>query len=223
MMCDARLWHTQVEMLASEIQISVADIGGVASIVAIARQILAEAPARFALAGLSMGGIIAFEMWRQASHRIERLALLDTNHPADLPDRRMAREAQLQRVAVGDLESVLCDELKPNYLASCHMSNTELLDQVLTMGLEQGNVVFARQTQALRDRPDSSATLSGISCPTLVLCGDEDALCSPSVHRHMARIIPEARLGIVANCGHLSPMEQPIAVSRALSSWLVAT
>lgn len=222
MMCDERLWQDQLRDLESECEISVGDIGGADNVTEVAQCLLEQAPAQFALAGLSMGGIIALEMWRQQPGRIERLALLDSNFRADTPDRRLLREQQIERVRAGALEQVLRDELKPNYLAQCHKDNLLLLEQVLRMGVDQGAEVFVRQSRALRDRPDSTATLPTINCPTLVLCGVEDELCPVSLHREMAGAIPKVQLRVVADCGHLSTMEQPEVVTAALHEWLCA-
>ena len=220
MLCDASLWAHQIEALGSHWRVSVGDITGAESVREIAAQVLACAPRSFAVAGLSMGGIVALEMWRQAPQRIERLALLDSNFRADPPGRRRLRDRQMADVASGALERVLRDELKPNYLADCHRDDLALLDDVLGMGMALGAGVFRRQSLALRDRPDSSATLATITCPALVLCGDEDRLCPPALHREMAAAIPNGSLEIVSRCGHLSAMEQPNAVSTALRRWL---
>jgi pimeloyl-ACP methyl ester carboxylesterase len=214
MMCDERLWRFQCAALSGKCK--VADLSEGECVQNIAAEILSSAPARFALAGLSMGGIVAFEMWRQAPERIERLALLDTNFRADPPERQRLRSAQIARVEGGRLESVLRDELKPNYLAAAHRGNSQLLDEVLAMGLELGSEVFTRQSLALRNRPDSSDTLATIDCPVLVLCGDEDSLWE------MAAAIPGAVLCVIDNCGHLATLEQPDAVNAALSRWLHA-
>ena len=222
MMCDQRLWEHQIEALAEVCDIRVGDIGTAPEVAAIARGVLEVAPQTFALAGLSMGGIVALEMWRQAPERIERLALLDSNFRADASERQVLRNDQIERVRGGALEAVLRDELKPNYLAHCHKNDTALLDRVLRMGLELGPEVFIRQSEALRDRPDSTATLSTITCPTLVLCGDEDELCPVSLHREMAAAIRNAELCIIDSCGHLSTMEQPGAVTETLHNWLSA-
>ncbi len=220
MMCDASLWAQQLKALSDHYSVTVGDIGGAETIAGIAEQVLARAPSSFSLAGLSMGGIVALEMWRRAPQRIERLALLDTNFRADTPERREMRNRQLASASAGGLEALLREELKPNYLADCHRRNTALLDEVLAMGLKLGPEVFRRQSLALRDRPDSSDTLRAISCPTLVLCGDEDRLCTPDLHREMARQIPGATLHVVAQCGHLCTMEQPDQVNEALIGWL---
>ncbi len=220
MMCSDALWAPQSATLGDKLQVQVGDITGADSIAAIAEQVLAQAPSSFALAGLSMGGIVALEIWRRAPARVERLALLDSNYRADPESRRLMRERQMADVAAGRLETVLRDELKPNYLADCHRHNLDLLDEVLAMGLALGPTVFQRQSLALRDRPDSSATLATLDCPTLVLCGDEDRLCPPDLHREMASRIPGARLEIIPHCGHLSTLEQPGAVTAALERWL---
>ena len=220
MMCDARLWTRQATALSGGWRIHCGNLAGSDSIAGMAAQILDWAPERFALAGLSMGGIVAMAMWRQAPERIERLALLDTNFRADTDERRALRNAQMARVTAGELASVLRDELKPNYLARCHRGDPALLDEVLAMGLDLGERCFIRQSMALRDRIDSTDTLATIDCPTLVLCGDEDSLCPVALHEEMAALIPGASLQVVARCGHLSAMEQPEAVNRALQQWL---
>lgn len=220
MMCDAGLWQAQQCDFGSDYQIHHGDLSQDDSIAGMAARVLGAAPSSFALAGLSMGGIVAMEMWRQAPDRIERLALLDTNYRADAEERREIRNRQIAEVRHGELGAILRDELKPNYLAACHRENTSLLDDVLYMGMSLGEAVFERQSLALRDRPDSTATLSDIRCPALILCGEEDSLCTPALHREMAALIPGACLEIVPDCGHLSTMEQPRAVNNALRAWL---
>jgi pimeloyl-ACP methyl ester carboxylesterase len=126
----------------------------------------------------------------------------------------------MDKVRQGALGAILRDELKPNYLARCHRDNTALLDDVLYMGMGLGDDVFVRQSEALRDRPDSADTLTTINCPALVLCGEEDDLCPPSLHRELATLIKSSRLSIISECGHLSAMEQPNAVNAALLNWL---
>lgn len=220
MMCDLELWASQVKALSPYCSVFHGDITADSNIQSIASRVLDRAPQQFALAGLSMGGIVAMEMWRQAPHRIERMALLDTNFHADTDEKRTMRNRQMNEVRQGALGSILRDELKPNYLARCHRNNTALLGDVLYMGMGLGDQVFLRQSRALRDRPDSAETLSTINCPTLVLCGEEDDLCPPALHREMASMISSSRLSIIPDCGHLSTMEQPKAVNTALLNWL---
>lgn len=220
MMCDQRMWAAQLAALSGQVDISVGDITGFESMAEIAASVLEQAPEKFALAGLSMGGIVAMEMWRQQPQRIQRLALLDTNFRADAPHRQEMRDRQILEARQGNLQTLLCDELKPNYLALEHRDNLQLLDELLQMGMDLGEEVFVRQSLALRNRIDSSASLATINCPTLILCGDEDLLCPPEIHREMAALIKGARLDVVPSCGHLSTMEQSDYVNAALSDWL---
>lgn len=219
-MCNAALWSAQREALSPQYVCEVGDISAGDSIAELAEQVLDQAPEHFALAGLSMGGIVAMAMWAQQPQRIVGLALLDTNYKADTTERQLQRDRQVQQVASGGLDAVLRDELKPNYMAQCHRQNVALLDEVLAMGLALGSEVFVRQSVALRERPDSAATLSAVTCPTLILCGEEDTLCPVSLHQEMAALVEGAHLEVIANCGHLSSMEQPARVTQALRTWL---
>lgn len=223
MMCDERLWAAQRSGLKDRCaSITVADITAADCICALAGAVLTNAPARFALAGLSMGGIIALEIWRQAPERVSRLALLDTTAGAETPQRRQWRERLLGRVLRGELRQALIDDLKPRYLARINRDNRSLLNAISAMALSLGDRVFVRQSRALKHRPDSIATLATINVPTLILCGAEDALCPPEHHRLMAKRIPNARLAVLDECGHLSAMEQPRRVTAEMRTWLRA-
>lgn len=181
-----------------------------------AASILASAPKRFAVAGLSMGGILAFELWRQAPERITHMALLDTNPHAESAKRQSLRLSQIQIALDGGLRDLAIQSMKPLYLAQAHRDDHALLDCILDMAVTLGPDVFRRQSLALRDRIDSVPDLEKINCPTLVLCGDEDTLCPVEYHQLMAGMIPNARLRVVENCGHLSSMEQPVVVTNEL-------
>ena len=220
MMCDARLWAEQVEHL--EQTTFHADTSAHETMPDMARSILRDAPDTFAMAGLSMGGILAFEIWRQAPERVTHLALLDTNPHAESADRQSMRLEQIAEVAAGRLRELATESLKPLYLAAAHRENEALLSTILDMAMDLGPDVFRRQSLALRSRIDSVPTLQTISCPTLVLCGAEDRLCPPAYHRLMAAEIPAARLTIVDACGHLSSLEQPEIVTRELKNLLAA-
>lgn len=188
---------------------------------ALARRVLEAAPPRFALAGLSMGGIVAMEVIRQAPERVTRLALLDTNPLAEPPERGRLRDGQIARVMDGALTEVMRDEMKPHYLAD-GPGKAALLDLCMQMALALGPQAFAEQSEALRSRPDQSATLRGVRVPALVLCGAEDRLCPLSRHELMAGLIPGARLVVVPEAGHLPTLEQPARTTAALADWLAA-
>ncbi len=214
MMCDERLWAPQIADIYNTAQ--VADLTSSDQLSEIADDVLAKAPPTFALAGLSMGGIVAFEIWRQAPGRVTHLALIDTNPYAESPARRSMRIQQIRDALDGRLRELATESLKPIYLAEAHRDDQELLDTILDMALGLGPDVFRNQSVALMRRPDSLETLPGIACPTTVICGAEDVLCPPAYHETMADRIPGARLVVLENCGHLASLEQPDAVTAEL-------
>ena len=218
LMCDARLWAPQVASLPYAAVH--ADTTRADNFEHMARQVLAAAPPRFALAGLSMGGILAFEIWRQAPGRVTHLALLDTNPHPDHPERQSMRFKQVEQALSGGLREVAIESLKPMYLAESRRDDDAILTTLLDMALELGPEVFQRQSTALRDRADSVPTLASIDCPVLVACGVEDKLCPPRFHELMASEIPGARLCVIDDCGHLASLERPDIINRELHALL---
>lgn len=221
MMCDARLYGPQIEAFSGTRSIFVPTIAHADTVEALAAGILAEAPAHFALAGLSMGGIVAMEVVRQAPERVTRLALLDTNPMSETDKVRAAREPQIAEVLAGGLATVLQRDMKPLYLHSAS-TRTDILDTALAMGLALGPEVFARQSRALQTRPDQQETLRGYRGPALVLCGEDDRLCPVKRHKLMHELMPHSTLVIVPGAGHLPTLETPDAVNEALTAWLIA-
>ena len=216
LMCDGRLWAPQIEALTQ--RTIVGDTTRADNFADMARDVLADAPQRFAMAGLSMGGILALEIWRQAPQRVSHIALLDTNAQADPPDRRSRRMQQIEDALSGRLRELAIETLKPVYLAESHRDDDELLGTILDMAMDLGPEVFERQSLALKNRVDSVETLDTIDCPALVLCGREDALCPVSFHELMASRIPDAKLVVVDDCGHLATLEQPAVVTAELEA-----
>lgn len=217
MMCDARMWGGIDRRLNVPIlhllPVQSDTMSGMAAL------FLEGAPPRFALAGLSMGGILAMEILRQAPDRVTRLALLDTNPRSETPEAQTRRAPQIDRVLAGDLEGVMRDDMKPNYLAA-GPNQPAILDLCMEMALALGPAVFMRQSRALRDRPDQQATLAGFGGPALVLMGAEDRLCPLDRHQLMHDLMPQSRLHIIPRAAHLPPLEQPDATARALRAWL---
>jgi len=222
MMCDARLFGPQILALGADRAVHLAPITGADRIEALAQEVLAHAPPRFALAGLSMGGIVAMEILRRAPERVARLALLDTNALSEQPNIAAAREAQIVAARSGRLAEVMRDEMKPNYLAP-GPAQKDVLDLVMAMAEALGPEVFIRQSRALQRRPDQQATLRKYGGISLVLCGEYDALCPLKRHELMAGLLPNARLTVVPDAGHLPTLEQPAAVNAALTEWLDTT
>jgi pimeloyl-ACP methyl ester carboxylesterase len=189
------------------------------SIGAIARRILAEAPPRFALAGHSMGGYIAFEIMRQAPERVARLALINTQARPDTPEATERRRGQIERAQAGDYRALL-DELFAGFVHPSRRGDAALRSLVQDMGDDIGADAFVRQQTAVIGRADSRPTLAVIACPTLVLTGDQDNTIPNSLSVEMAEGIPGAKLTILAHCGHLPQAEQPQATAQALVEWL---
>ena len=186
---------------------------------AIARRILAQAPPRFALAGHSMGGYIAFEMMRQAPERIMKLALINAQARPDTPEATARRRGQIARAQTGEYHAVL-DELFPGFVHPSRRDDASLRQLVHEMGDDIGADAFVRQQNAIIGRADSRPTLARITCPTLVLTGDEDNTISNSLSVEMADSIRAAKLRILPDCGHLPQVEQPQATAEAMVEWL---
>ncbi|MEL6486373.1 MAG: alpha/beta fold hydrolase [Pseudomonadota bacterium] len=217
-MCDGRLFDAQKRAFEADgYKCLDGRLTGAETVQELAASILASAPRVFAAIGLSMGGIVALEMARLAPDRISHLALLNTTHRADRAGKQ--RTAQLERVRHGELDLVLRDELKPTYM---HPANrlAARLDLLARMADDLGEDVFEQQTHALMDRRSYTQGLSHIRCPTLIMTGEQDAICPPDLHREMASAIPDARLHVIPQCGHLSALEQPKVVSDALLALL---
>jgi pimeloyl-ACP methyl ester carboxylesterase len=184
-----------------------------------AAAILAAAPPRFALAGISMGGYIELEIMRQAPQRVVKLALLDSEARPDTHEQTVQRRALLAQVDTGNFETLL-DLAVPAIVHPSHQNDPALREVNVRMGLAVGIERWARQVGAVMARIDYRPSLPAISVPTLVLVGDSDTFTPPARAEEMAAAIPGARLVIVPECGHASTIEQPKAVNRALVEWI---
>jgi pimeloyl-ACP methyl ester carboxylesterase len=221
MMCDARLFGPQIMEFGKTRAVHLPPISGHDTVEALAAEILEHAPKSFALAGLSMGGIVAMEVFRQAPLRVSRMCLMDTNALPETPVVAAAREPQIVKVMAGRLQEVMADEMKPNYLAPGD-GRQAVLDLVLDMALGLGEGVFLRQSRALQRRPDQQPTIRRLRVPTLFICGEHDTLCPVSRHQFMADLVGHAKLEVIAGAGHVPTLEQPEAVTTAMKRWLTA-
>jgi pimeloyl-ACP methyl ester carboxylesterase len=219
LLCDASLWGPQTAALADIADITVADLTQADSMAAMADAVLSSAPPRFALAGLSMGGYLSFEIMRRAPERVERLALLDTSARPDTPEQSHARRELMAQAQKGDFKGVT-PRLLPRWVHPSRVSDPVLAETVTAMTRRVGRAAFLRQQTAIMNRPDSRPGLVDIACPTLVLCGHDDQSTPADRHREIAADIADARLVIVPECGHLSTLERPEAVNRELRAWL---
>ena len=222
MMCDERLFASQINELSTRREVHFAKITDYETISELASDVLNNAPPVFALAGLSMGGIVAMEIVSQAPERVERLALLDTNPLAELPDVLKRRGPQIDAIKNGQLKEIIRDEMKPNYLFD-GVRKTEILKLCMDMALDIGPAAFIRQSIALRDRVDQKNTLGSYKRPALVLCGRHDVLCPLERHELMHTLLENSKLEIIEDAGHLPTLEQPKITTMALASWLEDT
>jgi pimeloyl-ACP methyl ester carboxylesterase len=217
--CTARLYAEQIPALWRFGPVMIADHTRDDSMTAIARRILAAAPPRFALAGLSMGGYIAFEIMRQAPERVAKLALLDTGARGDTPEQTERRKIVIGLARSGRYAEVP-DIAFPVYVHRDRHGDAALKRVVRTMAEDTGAQAFLRQQQAIISRPDSRPGLAAISCPTLVLVGDGDEATPPELAREIAAGVAGSRLVLIPRSGHLSTLEQPEAVTQALVEWM---
>jgi pimeloyl-ACP methyl ester carboxylesterase len=217
--CSARLYADQIPVLWRFGPVQVADHTRDDSMDAIAMRILAAAPPRFALAGLSMGGYIAQTIIRQAPGRVEKLALLDTSARPETPEQTARRKPQIALAESGRFGEVPALQF-PVFVHRNRRGDEALRQRVRLMADETGAQAFLRQQHAIIDRADARPLLPSIKCPTLVLVGDGDELTPPSLAQELAAGIPGSRLVVVPDCGHLSTMERPEAVNAALVQWL---
>jgi pimeloyl-ACP methyl ester carboxylesterase len=220
MMCDARLWAPLMGGLGRRTVIHGA-LTEADTVAALAEAVLEAAPPRFALAGLSMGGIVAMEIVARAPERVERLALLDTNPRAEAAEVAARRGPQVARARAGDLRAVMRDEMKPHYLAE-GPRRREVLDLCMEMAMGLGAEVFARQSAALAGRADRREALRAYGGPALVLTGAEDRLCPRERHETMHALLPRSRLVVIEGAGHLPVLERPEETGAAIARWLDA-
>ena len=222
LLCDELMWRPQVSALAAVADCWVADHTRSETMADVAADVLRDAPfEEFALAGLSMGGYVVLEMMRQAAHRVLKLALLDTTARADTAEQTRKRRDFIALAERGRLLGIT-DVLLPLLIHPSQLANRELASTIKKMAKNTGRDAFIRQERAIISRADSLPLLERIACPTLVLCGRQDALTPLERHAEMAARISGSRLEIVEECGHLSTMERPTETSAALRRWLRA-
>jgi pimeloyl-ACP methyl ester carboxylesterase len=218
-LCDAALWRHQIAGLADIADVRVGDLTRDDSIGAMAARTLASLPPRFALAGLSLGGYVALEIMRRAPDRVTRLALLDTSA-------RPEPSAEVEPGLFPSIgEPVRAGGATPLTTLLVHpmrLGDRRLATILAAMADRVGRKVFLRQQQAILRRPDSWPDLAAIRCPTLLLCGRQDRLAPPALQQEMAEAIAGARSIVIEDCGHLSPLERPEMVTKALRDWLNA-
>ena len=216
-----RVFAHQIDALSDIADIVVPELWHHDSIGAMADAVLAAAPGRFALAGFSMGGYVAFELLRRAADRVDRLALIDTQAVPDAPDSTARRRGLIEQSRIGRFHGVQ-PSLLPMILHNSHIDDKTIVQPILDMALEVGAEGFVNETRATIARPDSRPLLVDIEVPTVVIVGRQD-LTTPLVRaEEMAADISTSRLVILEECGHMAPLEKPAEVTAALRKWLDA-
>lgn len=216
---DASVFTEQIAALSTVASVEVGDLTIVETISGLAADVLKEATAkRFVLLGLSLGGYVAFEIMRQAPERVVGLVLMDTTARPDTPEASAKREA-LIKLAASDLDAVT-EQLLPLLSHPERMNLPAVRGNIQSMASGLGKEVFERQQRAIMGRPDSRPTLRNIACPTLVICGQDDLITPPELATEIANGIKHAKLEIIAQCGHLSTLDQPEIVCSLLLEWI---
>jgi pimeloyl-ACP methyl ester carboxylesterase len=219
LLCTGRIYEHQVQRLGQKHPVLLANHWSHPSMAEIAKSILAIAPEKFALAGTSMGGYVAFEIVRQAPERVAKLILLSTSAKPDTPERSEGRRKQVAAVREHGVRTAI-KTLWPNLVHPARHEDHALLAVFNEMADELGPEAFARQIDAIIGRADSRADLPSIKIPTLVIAGADDKLITPDNSKEIADGIPDARLEMVELCGHMGIIERPETYTRLLGEFV---
>jgi pimeloyl-ACP methyl ester carboxylesterase len=218
-LCDDSLFDHQVQALEDLANCTIGDHSSSDDLKKVAANILEHAEGQFSVMGLSYGGIIAFEMWRQAGGRIKKLILLNTTFKLPSKETKLNQQRFIGMACTGEFKEITSDILKDAMLHPDHAANPVIRKKVLNMALNIGKEKFINQVKSQLGRPDSTADLPFIKCPTLIITGREDKTCTPELHTEMAAMIPGSTLEIIEHCGHLSTIEQPGKLNAIIRKW----
>jgi pimeloyl-ACP methyl ester carboxylesterase len=225
LMCDEAVWEPQLPALTPHAGVHIADYGLADCLAHMAEAVIGWAPARFALAGHSMGGRVALEIVRRVPARVTALALLDTHYlprPGGVDGEResAARWALVELARREGMRAVGQRWLEIPMVHPQRLRDAVLVERILAMIERRTPAQFEAQVRALLGRPDASPVLPTIACPTLILCGADDRWSSLAGHQQMAALIRHSSLVSIPHCGHMATLEQPEPVNAALQRWL---
>jgi pimeloyl-ACP methyl ester carboxylesterase len=219
LLCDDVVWEAQARALRSRYDVRIVSFLQQDSITAMVGHVLSDAPDSFALAGHSMGGRVALEVYREAPGRIERLALLDTGYEGVVAGEAEKRALLVNQALADGIGSIARAWGLP-MLAPSHREDALLVPAIIDMVGRMSGQLYAAQTRALLGRPDATSVLESIKCPTMILCGREDGWSPPARHEQMAALVPHSVLRLIDDCGHMAMMEQPDVVLSLMEEWL---
>ena len=218
-LCDYNLFKYQTEGLKDLVDCRVASNTSASSLKQVAKNILDNYSGSFSVMGLSYGGIVAFELLRQAPERINKLILMNTNYKQPSERTRINQQRFIGMAYLGEFKEITSKILIDAMLHPKNAKKQELRETILNMALNVGTYGFFNQVKAQLARPDSSKDLQNIKCPTLIITGKEDNICPLKLHKEMAETIPNSTLKIIEECGHLSALEQPNLVNSIIINW----
>lgn len=224
LMCNAQVWEPVLPYLPGGLQTTIADHGQADDLTQMARQLLASAPKRFAVAGHSMGGRVAMEMVRLESERISHLALIDTAYlpraPGEAGELERQRRYVLRDLAFAQGVDVMARTWVKDMVHPDRLQDHELVEAIVAMFATKTPEVFSGQIEALLNRPDASPVLRSLAIPTLLAVGRQDNWANLAQHQAMQQLAPHAVLDVIEEAGHMAPMEKPSSVGQSLSRWL---
>lgn len=218
-LCDETIWRRVHNTLAAVTDVAYPESRDYETVEAMAAAVLEKAPARFAVAGHSLGGRVALEVFRQAPERVSRIALLNTATGPAGPNEERARQPLLDRAINEGMQVIAKQVLIPSMLP-VHRSDKQMVGLIMEMVDGMSAEQIKRQFRAMLSRPDSTPLLSKLTVPTLMIFGREDTYLPLDRHGGMVRLAPAARMEIIEDCGHISPVEQPRAVAAAMIAWM---
>ncbi len=219
--CDPYLWETtEGHLQKAGFEVHQPLMRNQDSIFKMAEFVLEEVEGEFILGGLSMGGYVSFEIWRQAPERVKALILCDTKHRLDTPERVKAREQTMRLVEKGKFDQ-MASLFHGMLTAPDYLNDVQKSEKLMAMIYRTSPEEYLRQQTAIFNRPDSTETLATIDCPTLILCGELDQITTPAIHQEMASKIPRSQLEIISGAGHLSTLEAGDKVGPLICSWLL--
>lgn len=218
-LCTSALWEHQHRAFSADREVIIPDITRDVSVKEMAERILNSVSGSFSLAGLSLGGIVAMEIMKEAPERVNKLALLDTNPYPPTKEQVELWNNQQKQLQAGGFEQMVSEQFLPSAVFQEHAGES-VKEVIRQMSKDVGEEGFFKQLEANKTRPGAVDVLSAVKCPVLVLAGRQDALCGPSMQEDLAKKITDAKLVLIDQCGHLSPLDQPEAVTAVLSYWL---
>lgn len=224
LMCSPRVWEPVLPHLSRHIQTQLVDHAPSSSLVEMAKRVLDQCPARFAVAGHSMGGRVAMEMMRMAPERITHIALIDTAYlpraAGEAGELERQRRYVLRDLAYSQGVRAMARTWVQDMVHPARLQDKDLIEAIVDMFATKTADTFAGQIEALLARPDASDVLRGLQIPTLLALGRQDNWANLTQHQAMQALAPHASLEVIEEAGHMAPMEKPLTMGESLNRWL---